>query len=199
MSVLSPSGLYLVICNIFIARCRAPRDDSAANSPVDHPILSPFSRFPHGPTSLFRPPSYYPPFSPLALPFPPPHSLPPFVLASRRRKDGRGVPCCAERGPAQHQSSWNVRVPSDFVAYTSHPAEIAATVGSDVLRITLRDTVRIRGREYTAGGTVAYASLHPSVYRAPLDTACDTATVRESPLAFAVTKERGEGERQNGN
>jgi len=85
------------------------------------------------------------------------------------------------------QSSWNVRVPSDFVAYTSLPAEIVATI-SDVLRIALRDRTHTR-----TGTSGTHTSLHLSVYHSPVDTLCDTATVRESPLAFAA--ERG----QNGN
>lgn len=109
----------------------------------------------------------------------PSFSLSHSVRSSVATEEGRGVLCRTRTSAAQ--SSWNVRVPSDFVAYTSLPAEIATI--SDVLRLALRDRTHTR-----TGTSGTHTSLHLSVYHSLVDTLCDTATVRESPLAFAATR-----------
>ncbi|TGZ53408.1 hypothetical protein DBV15_01475 [Temnothorax longispinosus] len=122
-----------------------------------------FHRFPHNPPSFFRPP-----------------------------KDGRGVPCCAERGPAQHRAAGTSECPPT----SSHrAATIAAPATCCESRYAI---VRIYARR-ERGGTVTHTSplsIYPSIAR-PVDTVDVILRLSEKARSLSQSRRGVETEIEN--
>lgn len=165
MSVLSPSRLYLVICNIFIARCRAPQEMTPRRIV---PSTIPYClRFPDSLMVLRRSSAHRrcPPFSPLALPFP-------LILSLRSfwRRDGGRTDVACRAVPNEDQRSTRAAGTSECPPTSSrtHP-----TLRRSRLPSVARCCESRYGIPYAyAGGNTRQAvpwrmslSIHPSIAR----------------------------------
>jgi len=101
-------------------------------------------------------------------------SFTPFVLATEEGRTWRAVPNEDQRRAAR----------------TSECPPTSSRTHPSLRRSRLRVANRVtRLYAYASGnGNGIHTSLHLSIYRSSVDNARDTATVRESPLAFAVTR-----------